>query len=158
MALTVLVDTNVSLIDANAYFRNRLDTAAWDTELDARKEQALATATMLLDDLPWTGVAASETQPLAFPRTGSYFEPKLGMLVMFTTVVPKRVVQATCELANHLLVNADIINPSGGVDDIRIGNISLTKIRNTGVVPYSIKKGILPLLQGGGAKTVWRAN
>jgi len=59
MPLTVGVDSYISLVDANTYFNLRADAAAWTSASDSEKEKALATAAMLMNEIIWVGVAAS---------------------------------------------------------------------------------------------------
>lgn len=159
MALSVGENSYVSLEDANAYFEDRLDVDAWTSATDTLKEQALVTSTRMLDELTWSGVAVSETQPLAFPRSGSYFDPRLGMTVQLSAdVATKRISIACYELAYHLLNNDGLTDEAGMVQEIRVGAIHLSKVRAPAKIPGTVNRVIQPMLANKGANVWWRAN
>lgn len=147
----------VTLEEANAYFNNRVDNDVWVATESTKKEAALITSTRLLDDMEWAGIVASETQLLAFPRIGSYFDPRLGYIVSFDTSIPSQIKNATCELALHLLSNEGLLSSTGGVTDIEVGPIKLSEIRNPSTTPYFIKKQVKALLLNGGSRNWYRA-
>lgn len=154
MAITKGVNSHADLNSANTYFADRIDSGIWSNTPDLEKEKALVTATALLDDMSWRGVAIGET---TFPREGDYFEPRLGKTVNFTSETPSRVHNATCELAYHLLANDELIAETGGVGKLEISGIKLEGISNAPLIPSSVRKLLKPLLLTN-ARTVWRAN
>lgn len=159
MALTKGVNSYATVAEADSYFENRLDVAAWTSASAEQKAQALITATMLLDEQSWVGYAVSDSQDLAFPRIGSYFDPKQGTEVLFSdTVVPKRIITATYELAYHFLNNDGLLDDTGSVESIVVGSINLTRVKNANSIPYFVKKMYGPLLENNGSNTWWRAN
>ena len=102
MALTVGVNSYISVEDADAILSDRLDVAAWvDASLE-QKASALITATALLERETWIGQVVDPLQKLAWPRTnGTYFDARLGQSVNLNNTVPNRIVLATVELAYH---------------------------------------------------------
>jgi len=160
MALIKSVNSYAGLGDAEAYFENRLDATDWVTASDERKDQALVTATSVLDSLDWSGVVVSSSQPLAFPRTGAYFDTRLGMMVQMESVgAPQRIVTATIELALHLLLNDGVLDDSGSVTELKISTIELKTIRPASKIPPLVKTLIAPLRINGGKSNAWfRAN
>jgi hypothetical protein len=68
MALVKGTNAYADVSDADSYFADRLDVAAWTSADSTMKAQALVTAAGILDQLPWTGTAVSENQALAFPH------------------------------------------------------------------------------------------
>lgn len=162
MALTKGTNSYVTVEEADAYFNNRLDAAAWTNATPERKGQALITGTNVLDQQSYIGTALSVDQPLAFPRAGAYFDPKLGMTVTLDSTVPKRVEQACCEEALHLLSNEGLLSSTGTVQDLTVGSISLTMITNPGGVAPAANTLVRPLLSSGAAsgysKPWYRAN
>ena len=159
MALTKGVNSYVDVVEASAYFADRLDVAAWEGASDTDKAKALVTATSLLDGLVWIGVAVSETQPLAFPREGSFFDPRLGFEVAFDSVdTPPRIVTATYELAYHLLNNDGLLDETGSVDSLSIGSISLTNVRNASWLSPTVDRLIKPMRALANKNAWWRAN
>lgn len=159
MALTKGVNSHVTLAEAETYFENRLDVAAWHNASDDDKEKALITATNVLENMNWTGVVMSETQDLAFPRTGTYFDPRLGMEVTLDGVTtPDRVIESTYEMAYHFLNNDGILDDTGGVTNIVVGPIELTRVKSPSSVPSVVNRLIKPLLVNAGSNPWWRAN
>lgn len=163
MALAKGINSYVSLSEADAFFIDRLDVAAWSEAPETQKLQALVTATSMLDSLVWVGTIASETQTLAFPRNGEYFDTFLGYTVtLSSSVVPKRIIVATYELAYHLLNNDGLLDDTGDIDSISIGGISISRPRNPNKFPSRVAREIQPLLASGGAvgspRSWWRAN
>ena len=157
MALTKGTNSYVNLTEADAYFENRLDTVAWSDANDTMKEQALITATMMLDEMNWAGVAVDESQSLAFPRVGTYFDPRIGSEVTFEDT-PGRIVQATYEIAHHLLNNDGLLDDTGGAVSIEVGRIKLDKVRNPSKIPSNVKRIVKPMLVNAGSNVWWRAN
>jgi len=160
MALVKNTNSYVDVAEADAFFGTRLDVAAWSAADNASKEAALVTATAMLDDLAWVGVIADESQTLAFPRVGSYNDPKMGYVVYLEgTEIPERITRATFELGYHLLNNDGLLDETGSVDNITVGNIILEGLTNTPNVPSFISRIVKPLRSGGGStSTWWRAN
>jgi hypothetical protein len=158
MALTKGSNSYVTVAEADAYFADRLDTAAWDDTTPEQKGMALVTATMVLDELEWTGVAISVDQSLAFPRNGSYFDPKFGVCILLDEELPKRIEIATYELAYHLLNNDGLLDDTGLVESLQVGPVNLTKVQAAQRIPAVVKRQINPLLRNRGANSWWRAN
>jgi|SaaInl4_135m_RNA_FD_contig_123_9438_length_7068_multi_5_in_2_out_0_4 hypothetical protein len=159
--MTLIVDTNsyVSLADAETYFETRIDADAWDSATNAVKESALVTAALYLNDVKWTGSAVSETQPLAFPRDGSYFDPHVGASVVLSEdAVPTRVLTANYELAYHLMNNDGLLDNTGLVEELAIGSIKLKKVDAPDTLPGVVQRVIRPLLVNGGSRNWWRSN
>ncbi|RLA25769.1 MAG: hypothetical protein DRQ62_01540, partial [Gammaproteobacteria bacterium] len=78
MALVKNTNAYADLSEAETYFADRLDVAAWTAADDPTKSQALVTATLYLENMNWTGNVVSDSQALAFPREGTYFDPRMG--------------------------------------------------------------------------------
>lgn len=98
------------------YCDGRLNSSAWNPD-DETKLAALVEATMELNVLPWLGARATTTQALAWPRS-DVADPDLNGVNDGLTfdilrkrlpvdydpdIVPKRVKDATCELALQFL-------------------------------------------------------
>lgn len=154
----MLDDTNsyVTLDEAEAYFANRLDAAAWDEAKEVQKEQALVTAAQTMETLDWVGSIVDPSQPLAWPRKGYFFDPRLGYTVEIDDI-PARVKTAQMELAYHLLNNDGVLDTGGGVKSVKVGPIEITGIRSASAVSSVASKMLSPLLNNRGA-AVWRAN
>lgn len=157
MAANKGVNSYATLEEAEAYFQDRLDTAAWSNAPTTQREQALVTATMLLDNLVYLGVAVSESQLLAHPRYGEYFDPRQGRSVSFNGEVPRRVIVALFELAYHLLNNDGLLDSTGSVESLELGAIKLDKISGAKQIPPIVYKQIRPMLSNA-HHSWWRAN
>lgn len=160
MALEKGVNSYVTVAEADIYFADRLDVAAW-TEADAtQKEQSLITATAVIDDMVFIGVAVSSAQTLAFPRTGEFFDTKLGVSLPLSPA-PRRLLVAVMETAYHLLNNDGLLDDNGSVQSLSISSINLTTLKSPSLVPAIAKRSIKPLLDKADASNTrswWRAN
>lgn len=93
-----------SVADADAYHVSR-GNSLWATQAADAKEQALRRATDYMEQmyrLKWKGLRVSLTQALDWPRMNVQLEDiGFGSIAAYvpTTIVPKEVVQATCEMA-----------------------------------------------------------
>jgi len=159
--MSLIKDTNsyVDVAEADTYFADRLDVAAWIEASADQKAQALITATSFLDSLVWVGNTISQEQLLAFPRVGEYYEPFHGMPTNLPNAVPKRIKEACMQLAYHSLNNDGLFDDTGEVESISISGISLSRPRKASKLPGYVKSLIRPLLRETyGGMTWWRAN
>ena len=116
MALTLIKEDGTGKVDANAYANaadgdayhdGHLYATAWTAATLANKEKALVMATRLIDaEYQFNGVKAAVAQALQWPRE-ECFDPDAdgwnGNIVA-SNVVPRAVLDATCEMARELLV------------------------------------------------------
>lgn len=159
MALVKNTNSYATVEEANAYFADRIDVAAWTAANVDQKSQALVTATSMLDQLDWIGVAISDSQALAFPRSGFYFDPRLGIdIELSSATIPDRILKATYELAYHLINNDGLLDDTGAVKDLSVGSIKLTLITAANKFPAVVKRYIKPLQVNNGSNLWWRAN
>lgn len=107
----------VTLDEAEAYFAERLDVAAWTAADDATKERALVMATRMLERLRWHGARASAAQALGWPRAGAPGAED--------GTIPPVIQQAQCEEAlawlRPELVRRRLLQ-SAGVTDAQVGD------------------------------------
>jgi hypothetical protein len=90
-----------------------LYASAWTAATTANKEKALAMATRLIDgQFQFEGVKVSDAQALQWPREGCLDPDSAGDSVA-GNVVPKAVVDATCEMARVLLIADRTAAPAG---------------------------------------------
>lgn len=158
MALAKGINSYATVSEANAYFENRLNSSKWEEADDGVKSQALVTATSILDSFDWQGIIADETQSLAFPRVGTYFDSKVGYEVSISNSTPVRILHANFELAYHLISNSTLLDDTGTVQSLSIGAISLSSIKSPNKLSPVVKSLIKPLLKNSGANLWWRAN
>ena len=161
MAVSKGVNSYSTVAEADAYFEDRLDVAAWTSAAPDQKGRALVTATMLFDQLDWQGSLRDPSQPLAFPRRGLYYSTRAEAPVEYTEQIPRRVLSGFYEMAYHLLNNDGLLDDSGGVDSLSVGGIALTKIRDPSKFPGVVKKLLRDFVKGGLAGTPklwWRVN
>lgn len=159
MALVKNQNSYATVAEADAYFADRLDVDAWNTANETQKAQALVTATTILDSMSWSGSAVSVTQPLAFPREGSYFDPRIGSIVELSAQpAQKRLLTGLYEMAYHLLNNDGLTDSTGSVVDLDLEGLSLKSISNPETVPGIVRRLIRPILLNASSRTWWRAN
>lgn len=158
MALSKGINSYSTVLEADTYFADRLDVAAWTSTDSLTKAQALITATSILDDMSWTGSALVEDQALAFPRTGEYFDPKIGSLMSLGDDVPARIIKASMELAHHLVNNDGLQDDTGSIRRIQVGSITIENNVKPDVLPANVKRLVRPLMVNSGSHSWWRAN
>jgi len=168
MALVLNTNSYVEIADADTYFESRIDSANWFNASDEIKEQALVTATQLVDDHAWIGSAVSSSQALAWPRKNAiYNDDRLGIQVSIAEdVVPNRVFVAVYEQALHLTNNEDLLaGTTQTFESISVGTISLTDsnsdVTRTSIKPSVVMKPIKPLIRRGSmgvGTSWWRSN
>lgn len=128
----------VSVEQADEFFAASVNTTGWPTVL-AEKQTALQEATRVLDEqFQWGGEIASDTQSLGWPRTGAYDH---NARLIPSTIIPKRVADATCYLALFLVQNGGLSQDSIEVKGLKVGPLDL-KFENksvTGTPPYIVK-------------------
>jgi hypothetical protein len=168
MALVLNTNSYVEISDASTYFETRIDAASWDTAATATRDDALVTATQIIDNNPWIGSAVSPSQALAWPRNNAiYYDNRLGTQITFlNTEIPSLVKLAVYEQALHLLNNEDLITQTiQTYESISIGSISLSDSNNDvtriSITPNFIMKPIRPLIRRGATgvgSSWWRSN
>jgi len=97
--------------DANTYFANTFNAAAWAAIPPADQTIALAEATKWLEALCWKGEKCDPAQPMAWPRK---MDASGCCPEMVCTTIPQAVIQATAELALALYQNKTAIIGGGG--------------------------------------------
>jgi hypothetical protein len=168
MALVLNTNSYVTIADADTYFETRIDSAEWETADDETKEQALVTATQLIDERHWIGAAVSSSQALAWPRKDAiYYDPRMGQQITIANdEVPSQVKIAVYEQALHLVQNEDLIAQKVQTfESISVGSIRLTDsngdVTKTSITPSIIIKPLRPLIRRDGigmGGSWWRAN
>ena len=152
MALVLNTNSYVETADADSYFETRIDSANWFDADDELKEQALVTATQIVDDHAWIGSAVSSSQALAWPRRGvNYYDDRLGLHISVASdEVPSRVKTSVYEQALHLLNNEDLLTGTTQTfESISVGSISLTDsnsdVTRISIRPSTVIKTLRPL-------------
>jgi len=168
MALVLNTNSYVTIADADTYFETRIDSAEWEAADDETKEQALVTATQLIDERHWIGAAVSSSQALAWPRKNAiYYDPRMGQqITVANDEVPSQVKIAVYEQALHLVQNEDLLAQKiQTFESISVGSISLSDSNNdvtkTSITPSIIIRPLRPLIRRDGigmGGSWWRAN
>jgi len=133
MALTLIKEDGTGKVDANsyadaadgdAYHEGHLYANAWTAATTANKEKALVFATRLIDSqFQFNGWRSNDEQALQWPRDHCP-DPDRGLSIAIVLrlrganfvdfdVVPKAVVDATCEMARELLIADRTAAPAG---------------------------------------------
>lgn len=121
MTITTGTDTYLDVDEAATYFQNRLHSQAWAAATDPDRENALRTATTLLDALDYHGARATSSQSLAWPRRG--MRDRDGCLLPFDAI-PAAIPAACAEWAIHLLTH-DPTQPAQIVTRKQVGDLWL---------------------------------
>ena len=168
MALVLNTNSYVTIAQADSYFETRIDSSEWESSDDETKEQALVTATQLIDERHWIGAAVSSSQALAWPRKDAiYYDPRMGQQITIANdEVPSQVKIAVYEQALHLVQNEDLIAQKVQTfESISVGSIRLTDsngdVTKTSITPSIIIKPLRPLIRRDGigmGGSWWRAN
>ena len=162
MALSLF--TNTYLLDAEPYLSGIAD---WDSSSDEEKEQALVSATRLLDTTLWAGQAVSASQPLAWPRTTFYFfDPVLNLdVTVLTGETPVRLDKAVAAQALHILRYPQLEREfQQSFDSISVGPISLSNsssvkgAKEVPKVPAEVYDLLRPLSSQASTNNWWRTN
>lgn len=132
-------DSYVSVEYADAFMSSIIDNVDWPDTL-SEKEAALKEATRVLDEqFSWGCTLTDYSQALAWPRTG-FTDPE-GRPIASNTI-PKRVMDATCNLALFLLQNGGLNQSSSDLRSLKAGPISIAYSENeqvSGVPMYIVK-------------------
>ena len=163
MALVKGSNSYVTLNEADSYFEDRMDVAAWSEATDCLREQALVTATSILDDMNYIGQVVLNSQMLAFPRTGVFRDPSRGIRDQFSSTYTfvadtdeeetslnrdmRLLRKATYELAYHLINNDGLMDRTGTFENIKVGPIEITEVQNASIFPTHVRKIVAPLMQ-----------
>lgn len=118
-------DSYVTLVEADTYLKNQLYSSEWMAAESTTREMALRLATRRLDQERYSGVRASSTQRLSWPRLGAvdpdgYSNVDWGLydIVLSATEIPQLIKDAQCLLALELM-KSNILE-----DSTDMGNIS----------------------------------
>ena len=133
MALTLVKETGAGLANANtyadvadgdAYHEGHLYASAWAGATTGSKSAALVMASRLIDaEFQFEGTRSLAVQALQWPREDCP-DPDTGEPVL-ANVVPRLVVQATCELARELLIADRTAAPAG--EGLKYQNVGTTQ-------------------------------
>lgn len=148
MALLKGTNSFVTIQESDDYFNDRLYSDTWFSS-DTLVEQALVTATGILDDIDWGGTALpTASYPLSWPRDITYYDNKSGYYTDLeddrsTTsygTIPEDIKKATYELALHLITNMKTVesNASGEnkVKDLTVGSVRLIFDTTSGITNF----------------------
>lgn len=165
--MALIPNTNSFAVRALAdnYFTDRINSV-WgnSTTTDEIKDQALVTATSIINRLQFKGRSVNDTQGLVFPRMGSYFDRSLSRDVDFPEVnattnpigLPTRVVRATYELALHLVNNSALLDETNVTVGASAGSLSYQFIQKPSLLPATVRRELDDLLAGSGSRGLTR--
>lgn len=148
-----------TLLEADAYFANRYHVTFWDSLESTDQEKLLITNTALLEwYVKWYGLRVTDTQALAWPRTGTYTE--LGTEYP-SNVIPKEVKVALFELVISSF-EEDRTNDTGleGLTSLQVASLKVSasdSYANTPrkVIPEKIWKILGQLCEIGNSRVIW---
>jgi hypothetical protein len=117
-----------SIADGDAYHDGHLYAGAWTAASADNKAKALVFATRLIDSqFQFGGTRVNERQALQWPRQDCHDPDADGWSggTVPENVVPKAVVQATCEMARELLITDRTAAPPG--EGLKYQNVGTTQ-------------------------------
>jgi hypothetical protein len=133
-------DSYTTVAEADTYHDNHLYATDWTGATTANQEKALKMATRILDEkIDWSGLKTSESQALAWGRTGVTDD---GYSVS-SSIVPSPIKNATSEFARHLLGSDLTVDAQGkGLSSMAVGSITLSfdKTDTAGVIPSIVQE------------------
>jgi hypothetical protein len=123
--LTLTVEDGTEVVDANTYismadcstYNIEVGNYAWSSYAQIDREAAILRAMRWIKGLEtkWLGYRTTQTQELAWPRSGMY---NLDDVLLGDDVIPEELKDALCEAAWHEITSKDVLNPglttSGG--------------------------------------------
>lgn len=123
---SVYAITTDAVADADGYFGARLGAASWTAATTLSKQQALVSATRMLDRrATFSGTKTVAAQALQWPRDSA---TRCGEAVTDGTI-PNEIVYGMFELALSLLVDADIQNAANNgsnVESVKAGSAGVS--------------------------------
>ena len=163
MAIQTTGDSANSYIDvvtATAYSDDYFNAKWKDAQYSSQQESALSTAALLLNTLSFSGERVSSTQPLAFPRSGTYTRdgvqtsyPK-DRTGNYTT--PLLIKRAQYIIAEHLLTNQTVLQDGTTVAKLSQGSQSVEGILKPDFIPSVVYTLLQPLISSGSSSVLVR--
>jgi len=125
-----------TVLEADIYFSNRLNTSVWDDSTETEKTKALIMGTQIIDRLNYKGDKTVDTQTAQFPRGGD-------------TDVPDDIKYANDEIALALL---DGVDPELEYENLFMTSQGYSNVRST------YNREIMPghVVAGAPSVTAWR--
>lgn len=167
-------NTYLTLVDADAYFDSRVNGGGWSGYTSDDKSRALITGAQSLDaSRRWIGGLVREDQPLQWPRVAirpmerrsrrlirTGFETLTGATAGLydgknrfwaSTVIPKPIKDAQCELAFALLVGGFGTESGGGMKSFAADGITvdLAEPQEREELPLIVARLLAPLALSG---------
>ena len=125
-----------SVVDGDAYHEGHLYASAWTGATAGAREKALVFATRLINAcFRFNGWRVSETQALEWPRDWCMDPDGRGADWVASDLVPRAVVDATCEMARELLVADRTAAPTGEGIDSRFDGTTTVKYSKSDTPP-----------------------
>lgn len=156
MALSKGTNSYVTVAEADAYFADSVHNVDWTAIDETLKAQLLVSATRLIDQIEFQGVAISSSQSLAFPREGEYLDRRLQLLKSMSPT-PALVETATFELALHLSADTGVLKDEASFSRLTVGPITIERPVSASKTPKKVLDMLKPLSVNTG-NVWWRAN
>lgn len=134
MALTVGIDSYVTLSEANAYFDNRMYADEWIGASDPEKEKALKMAARTMARFNWAGSITSDDQILSWPRQNMI---DAEGRVIASNAIPQVIKDAQCEVALGML--RDDLTADDGNKSVRRLKAGSVEIEYAGQAPAAAR-------------------
>jgi hypothetical protein len=149
----------VTEAEASTYFGGRLDVAEYTAATSVSVQKSLVMATTRLDAESYIGSTSTQTQALQWPRYGV---PTIaGWSDEVVTAIPKRIRDATCELALAILKDTSYLGDTGleGFKNVKVGPIDVTprEDRKANALPAIVARLLAGIRLGGLSAPIARA-
>lgn len=136
----------VTLAEAIAYFEGRLFADAWTSASVADQNAALVWAASIIDTrVRWKGTLPTYTQSRAWPRAQVDDPIANDGRWIDSTIVPKAIKDAQCEMSMSLLTADRTADPDlAGYTNIQVGSLSIGVDKST--VAKTLPTGVIEML------------
>lgn len=139
--------TYISESDAEAYMLGAFHAhPIWDNQSITAKNQAIITASRVLDRQRWKGTQTDPNEPLQWPRTGT----GIAAVDANPTVIPAKICDACAEMALALVQGSDlqnVQNQSQKTQSLTAGSVSVSYFRLAEGLPVRWPQIIQELLR-----------
>ena len=140
-----------TVAEANTYHDAHLYGTVWSEAETAQKTVALIWATRLLDEMcDWVGEKINSTQALRWPRGGAYDRDDYEL---DNASIPRFLVNATAELARHLLIKdrlQEMDENVAGLEAVKAGpvEVNFSSMDRIDLLPPSVDQMIKDFSKG----------
>jgi hypothetical protein len=132
-----------TVVDGDTYFNSSLWGRKWKNSSPSRKQQALVSATQIVDRYNYCGCKANDGQVLQFPRKNSYTDPITGDVTTTSDDnVPNDIAVATYLIADKLLDGWDPDMEADNLNTIQNKYDKVAVLSTREFIPEHLRAGV----------------